>query len=259
MNKAALFAITFLFLLSCTLSAQACSPSRGDPWYTFELEVDPSTLPFGVSLSKDALLTTASDEPIYIFQRSLDIESQREVVDNAHRANPDSSIQFGYLEVLPYETFDEAYARQYPDTGLPPHYLPLYKIENSGLYFYVKNSGWMREKMNGLSIASYLSNVRSIPIGDDRSSDANTPSPQDFEFVVFTDGNEQTIKGKIVYSLNEDYDPKASEKGIEACERFMKNQRKQGLWKRFLGWLFGGGSNVAQSRQSSQTALDSKQ
>lgn len=200
---------TFLFLLfSSSISLpsyiHACTPSEPDPWFTIALTLNTSTLPSGVEIVQSSqtdqshALINRNPEPLYIVKEN----------------NTD------------WKTF--------PNSGLPRNYEPIYKLINSQSYYYFNDtysepptSGYKPNSGGVDNVAAsrveideqiYTLDGNSKQIFEDnRPASVDIPTPQTVRILAYYQGQPLQITGTFQYSLNEQYDPKAGEKGAKAC------------------------------------------
>lgn len=196
----------FLLLLFSANAVFACSPGQPDPWYKIDLSFDKTSLPKGVEVVQTDqtdypyALINHNSEPLYILKENQSID-------------------------------------KYPGSGFPDKYQPLYKIFSDKVYFFSHlDDKWEPNQGEIDNNASRQVNINQNvyeSVGgrkqineDDRPLNVEIPSPQQFNILTYHKGQEHYITGTLIYSLNNNYDPKRGQKNTEACAQFWNTQKK---------------------------------
>ncbi len=198
-----------IFFNTLSLTPQntfACIPTGPVPWFKTKLLFDYSTLPNGIKIVQkgptyeEYVLINKNPEPFYIVKE-----------------NPTDWKNF-------------------PNSELPRNYEPLYKLTNNQSYYYFNDqysklptagyklySGEGNNSVEGgvtIDEKIYILEGESRQVyQDNRPAHVEIPESQSFKILGFYQGSPVEIRGMLMYSLNEDYDPQASAKGLEACKR----------------------------------------
>jgi hypothetical protein len=205
---ASVFLTVLLLLFLLAHNVFACTPAGPDPWFVIKLSFDQLTLPSGIEIVQtDPIyepysLINKSSEPFYLVRENL----------------------------TDWKTF--------PNSELPQNYEPLYKITADQVYFWGQLSseesvGW-KPNSGGINNSAatrvridegiYILEGESRQIyQDNRPAVVDIPDQQDFKILGFHRGNPIQIKGRLLYSLNEKYDPQRRTKGVEACNKWNRS------------------------------------
>lgn len=200
----------FSLLILQTQNVFACSPAGPDPWFATQLSFDRSTLPKDVEIVQ----TDPTYEPYALINKS--------------------SEPFYLVREINPALLSPAYGDEYHflNSELPENYEPRYKIKSSQVYFWGQLSsqdieGW-KPNSGGINNSAatrvkigediYILDGESRQIyQDNRPAVVEIPNSQNFKILGFYKGNPVEIQGVLSYSLNENYDPQRSAKGVKAC------------------------------------------
>ncbi len=202
MGKVILFISTTIVLFGAlshdvTASYLGCPP---DPWFSFRIDFDKSTLPPGVEF-------ITQHDPVHVRGYELWLVSLK---------NTGSTPL--YLIRVP-DPSKPVYS--YPNSELPPLVIPRHKLVDGKAYYY--STYPFEYKQNAPGDAAYELNVNQEELSqmgvkilnvykDDRPGSTTPPQIQNFQINAYYGNQPITIKGEIVYALNNDYDPKAKAK-----------------------------------------------
>lgn len=217
--KLSTLSVVFFSLLTLFVqSVLACSPGPSDPWFSTTLTFDESTVPIGVEI----IQTDQEYEPYAVINRSSE---PFYLIDDAEGG--DSSHNF-----------------QLSDT-----YSARYKLVSGQVYFWGQRSskdaeGWLLNtggvnnsaaSQVGIDESIYTLEEESKQIHqDNRPETVEIPDPQSFAILGFYKDQPVKIEGIISYALNDQYDPQAQAKGVEACSQW--NEQLQSSPLEILLW-----------------------
>lgn len=220
-------AIIVLFVsLSHDVAAFSCDVSP-DPWFSFRIEFDKSTLPPWVEFITQNEYITGNEYGKFSLKNN------------------------GNIPLYLIETPDPSKpVYSYPNSELPLLIIPrhklvegkayYYSIYEPNLYSYIQNAGGTDS-----SPAAYELSLNQEELGkmgvkveniyqDDRPASAQPPTTQNFTITAYYGSKPIELIGKVSYSLNKDYDPKASVKKKVSCEIGLKDwEREQALYSTF--------------------------
>lgn len=222
--------ISLLLLAFCLLpitAARACDPTgQADPWFLYELQVNSETLPDGVEI-----IGTGGDDP--------EAETWQGLQKNYFLINREKTPLYFYLPGAPKNEQDEqtsANQAQWPDSGLPEHLQPIFKLVDETVYVYLpygppEDRGWRLLCQEGqdchsrLPLSHVLQDTNKLMKYDDnRPSYARVPPPESFQFDVYYGEKPHRLEGTLYFRLNPIYDPEAYAKswakGVEACNKW---------------------------------------
>lgn len=229
MLRISFFLSAFFLLLSA--AANACDPAgQADPWFLYELQVTPGSLPEGVEV-----ITAGGDNP--------EGETWQELQETYFLINRAETPLYFYRSGLPGQkqaqeetSGDQA---QWPNSGLPEPLQPIFKLVNETVYVYLtygppENRGWRahcrkeQDCHSRLSLSRLLQNINELMKYDDnRPSYAKIPPPEPFRFDVYYGDKPHRLEGTLYFRLNPIYDSEAYAKswakGVEACNKWHRN------------------------------------
>lgn len=239
-NRRFLFILTYMirvsvFLLAFFLlppaAANACSPAgQADPWFLYEAQIIPETLPDGVEI-----ISEGGDDP--------DAETWQGLQKNYFFINKGKIPLYFYRSGLPEREpgDDETSGDQahWPNSGLPEPLQPIFKLVNKTIYFYLpygppEEMGWRvicpegQDCHSRLPLSHLLQNIHKLMKYDDnRPSYAKIPPPETFQFGVYYGDKPHRLEGSLFFRLNPIYDPEAYAKswtkGVEACNKWHRS------------------------------------
>ena len=205
--------ITFFLSTSLPTNSLAFSCDNSpDPWFSYRIDFDESTLPAGVE-----------------FITKNEYVERTEYGKFSLKNNGSTPL---YL-VEVQDTSKPIY--NYPNSELPNRVIPGYKLFDGKAFYYTTypfmytNAGGINNSgAYELNIDKYKLDRMGVKVvdvyKDDRPSSAEPPSAQEFSITAYYDGKPIQIGETIDYAINKNYDPKAGVKKTEDCEKFGRIQ-----------------------------------
>lgn len=189
-----------LFFLSSQIVA-ACSIPGPDDWFSTHYIFDTKNLPAGVEVFEDTdlysspeiAIKNSNEEPFYLVRE----------------------VEKGSESTLDY--------------GVPPNYYPYFKLQSNKVYTFL-NGSWRDEKGTSANVLhlDYQDRMSVLEIDgqieqlrfEARPTDVRIPNPVSISLLGLYKDQPIKITGKIIYSLNENYDPDRSAKAAEGCRQW---------------------------------------
>lgn len=204
-------AIIVLFgFLPNHVTAFSCDVSP-DPWFSFLIDFDKNTFPPDVEFITKNEYVTGYEYGKFSLKNN-------------------GSIPLYFIEVP--DPLKPVYS--YPNSELPQLVIPRHKLIDGKAYYYTTYPFEYRQNAGGIdNSAAYELNINQEELKkmgveitniyeDDRPDSISPPAPQNFSITTYHGSNKIAIKGKITYALNENYDPKASIKKKESCDKALR-------------------------------------
>ena len=203
-------ALVLFASLSTHTLAFSCDNSP-DPWFSYKIDFDESTLPAGVEFNTKNEYVERSEYGKFSLKNN-------------------GSTPLYLVEVQ--DTSKPTYS--YPNSELPEEVIPGHKLFDGKAFYYTTYPFMYKQNAGGINnSAAYELNIGQDELNkmgvevvgvykDDRPSSAKPPSAQEFSITAYYDDKPIQIRGTIDYAINKNYDPKAGVKKTEDCEKILR-------------------------------------